>query len=289
MKNILTLENVSITIDKKEILKDVTFTVNSHDFIFLTGNNGSGKSSLLNVIAQDYRRHPYVNGEILYNGNINFQDYDVLSKKNTSWYKKEICYLRQDQLFTGSIFNYFYCIMDPIKENEKEIKRLPSIINDIQEFLGLDKKIITQQDVLDLFIENDFLLERIKENNGKKFLNQSINENLSGGEKKIVEILAAIMRAKNDSIKLLLIDEPFNHLDVKNIKRAVQLILSLRKLNPDLAIIVTTHCMAFPTPCSGVTDAIEEEYFKHYVISEGILRNAYGNEKYEQGKCFINI
>ncbi|MGD9153482.1 MAG: ATP-binding cassette domain-containing protein [Gammaproteobacteria bacterium] len=52
----LRIENVSLTVPscEKNIINNVTFEVHQGDFIILLGSNGSGKSSLLNLISRVY-------------------------------------------------------------------------------------------------------------------------------------------------------------------------------------------------------------------------------------------
>ena len=247
--------------------------IDSHDFLFMTGNNGCGKSTFMNIIAkyQPLESASYkVSGRIDYNGNKNYPNYDLLCKKDSQWYNREIYYLKQNAELHGTIFQNFQIVLDPI--NKK----------------------ITKSDVLKEFENYAVFRDRFENNQQRKwfqkdFLDLPINS-LSGGQRKIVEILAMIMRARISSIKLLLIDEPFNHLDVKNIKKVVELILDVRKTNPDLAIIVATHCMAFPSPCAGIGEQnqIEKEHFKHYVVTDGTIRPATENEPYKQGSCFLD-
>lgn len=44
-------ENVSVTIDGKHILKNITCTINSGDFIVIVGPNGAGKSTFFDMIS----------------------------------------------------------------------------------------------------------------------------------------------------------------------------------------------------------------------------------------------
>ncbi len=52
-KALISYEGVAISHDEYEVVKDVTFSVYPQDFIFLTGNVGSGKSSILRTIYKD--------------------------------------------------------------------------------------------------------------------------------------------------------------------------------------------------------------------------------------------
>ena len=270
---LLKTEKLAISIQNHILLKDVSIEINPHDFLFVTGNNGSGKSTFMNIIAkyQPPESAIYsVSGKLEYNGNKDYPSYNLLSKRESQWYNREICYLKQNAELHGTIFQNFQIVLEPIK------------------------KIVTKSEVLKEFQKYGVFKERLENNQKRKwfqkdFLDQPINS-LSGGQRKIIEILAMIMRARISSIKLLLIDEPFNHLDVKNIKKVVELILEIRKINPDLAIVVSTHCMAFPSPCAGIGDKnqIEKEHFKHYVVTDETIRPASEDEPYKQGSCFLD-
>jgi putative tryptophan/tyrosine transport system ATP-binding protein len=53
--NMIELKNISLQLYKNTILSDISFSVNSGDFVIVLGNNGSGKSSLLKLITQHYQ------------------------------------------------------------------------------------------------------------------------------------------------------------------------------------------------------------------------------------------
>ena len=61
IKPLIELENVSISLDDKEILKEVNFKANTGDFIYIIGKVGSGKSSLLKTL---YGELPITEGSI---------------------------------------------------------------------------------------------------------------------------------------------------------------------------------------------------------------------------------
>ena len=46
-KNILDIQSLNYTINKKVIISDISFNVNEGDFISIIGPNGSGKARLL--------------------------------------------------------------------------------------------------------------------------------------------------------------------------------------------------------------------------------------------------
>ena len=61
----MNVNNLSVSIDGNDIIKNVTFTLNSSDKVGLVGINGSGKSTLLKTLAGEI---PYDNGNINYLG-----------------------------------------------------------------------------------------------------------------------------------------------------------------------------------------------------------------------------
>ncbi len=72
--------------------------------------------------------------------------------------------------------------------------------------------------------------------------NQKIKNNVSFGEGKIVHIISRILKLEASS--LLILDEPLNHLSFKNSKVFNDLILEEIQRNPQLSIIMVSHCRA---------------------------------------------
>ncbi len=67
MNEIFSVENLSMTIDKKVIFEDVTFKIYSGEIIGLLGHNGVGKSTMQRIIAN---RENAQSGTIINNGRI---------------------------------------------------------------------------------------------------------------------------------------------------------------------------------------------------------------------------
>lgn len=67
----LTIENLCVRVEEKEILKDFSLTINPGEIHVIMGPNGSGKSTLANVIAG----HPTYE---VTDGRIIFKDQDIL-------------------------------------------------------------------------------------------------------------------------------------------------------------------------------------------------------------------
>ncbi len=63
----LELKNISVVKNKKEILKDISFSLKPHTLTVIIGKNGSGKSTLLSCLT----------GESKYQGTIHYDDKDL--------------------------------------------------------------------------------------------------------------------------------------------------------------------------------------------------------------------
>ena len=59
----LSLKSVSLKLDNRQILKDVSLEINEGDIVSVIGPNGAGKSTLLNVLTGDISPD---SGDIIY-------------------------------------------------------------------------------------------------------------------------------------------------------------------------------------------------------------------------------
>ena len=75
-KNILDIQSLNYTINKKVIISDISFNVNEGDFISIIGPNGSGKSTLIKLISDDIKAD---SGFI-----------EILGKKLADWHPIEL-------------------------------------------------------------------------------------------------------------------------------------------------------------------------------------------------------
>lgn len=60
------VKNLSLTIDRKKILKDISFSIEKGKYVAVVGPNGAGKSSLLKSLGMLYKGN--TTGDVLYNG-----------------------------------------------------------------------------------------------------------------------------------------------------------------------------------------------------------------------------
>jgi len=112
------LENINLCKNKQVILQDIQVTLCSDDFILMTGQNGSGKSTFLKIIAGLLKPD-------------SFKLNDINAKKKISWHhskkflRRYFCYLHQTPyLFSGTVFeNIAYglksCSLNKAEINDK--------------------------------------------------------------------------------------------------------------------------------------------------------------------------
>lgn len=82
MNNTINIENLSVNIDNKKILKDLDFNINSNGLYAVCGVSGSGKTTLINCILN----------EIEFDGNINVLGKNV-NQKNINYIRKNVSVL----------------------------------------------------------------------------------------------------------------------------------------------------------------------------------------------------
>ncbi|WP_125766945.1 ABC transporter ATP-binding protein [Lapidilactobacillus wuchangensis] len=91
---ILTLKNVSYTVDQQQIIPDLNLTVAANDFLTITGPSGCGKSTLLKLIAS---LATPTSGEIIFAGK-NQLDYE------RPLYRQQVSYcFQQPTLFDQTV------------------------------------------------------------------------------------------------------------------------------------------------------------------------------------------
>lgn len=220
--SILQLENVSFSANGKLILDNINFSVEDGDYILLSGFNGSGKSTLLKLIADDIDVLQYRSAKV--KGHIyDAEHHDILDTKQRERFGKHICYVPQVDCFIGT-----------------------TVLEELQIILSFGNIRAKKEDVLDILqkLHLDKILLKIDTTTKSidKVFKMKI-ERLSGGQKKLVSIIGALIRC--EQADLCLIDEPLNNLDIAHVRQVCNL---LTYINRDLkkAIVLVTHCRVFP-------------------------------------------
>jgi len=204
--SLLEIKNLHAGVDGHEILKGVNLQLNAGEVHSIMGPNGSGKSTLAQVLA---RRETFqvTQGEILFNGR------DLLAMKP------------EEAACEGLFLAFQYPVEIPGISNAYFLR---SALNAVRKYRGEDE--MDAMDFLPLLREKMKLLEM-----DEKFLNRSVNEGFSGGEKKRNEILQMAMLEP----KLAVLDETDSGLDIDALRIVAEGVNAMR--SPDRAILVVTH------------------------------------------------
>lgn len=202
----LKIDNLKASVEGKEILKGINLEVHPGEVHAIMGPNGSGKSTLSSVIAgrEDYD----VDG-----GSISFLKEDLLDLEP------------EERAHLGVFLSFQYPIEIPGVSVTNFIK---TSINETRKAKGLDP--MPAKEMLKMMREKMELLEM-----DRKFLNRSLNEGFSGGEKKRNEIFQMAMLEP----KLAILDETDSGLDIDALKIVANGVNKLK--TKDNAVIVITH------------------------------------------------
>lgn len=198
----LKIENLSTSIDGKDILKNFYLNINDGEVHALMGPNGTGKSTLSKVILNN-KKYQKLSGKII------FDDVDITN-------------MSTDEIARKGIFlcNQLPCEIDGVTTadflrtalNEKEevslyqyIKKIDSAVKDLK----MDENMI----------------------------HRSMNKGFSGGEKKKNEIL----QLKVLEPKFIILDELDSGLDVDSLKIVCENINSYLKEHENTSVLIITH------------------------------------------------
>ena len=202
----LTIKDLKVGVENKQILKGLDLTVNAGEVHAIMGPNGSGKSTLANVLAG---RDSYetVSGTIQYEG-------------------RDLFELAPEERAREGIFLAFqYPVEIPGVNN---IYLLKAALNGIRKHQG--------EGALDAVEFLQVVREKMKlVKMDESLLNRSVNEGFSGGEKKRNEIFQmAVLEPR-----LAILDETDSGLDIDALKTVAEGVNTLR--SEIRAIVIVTH------------------------------------------------
>ena len=211
--NLITLENITKSYSEKILVNNISLGINEGDKIGLIGVNGTGKSTLLKIIA-----------------GVEEADSGNITKPN----KVRIEYLPQNPYYDESatvleqVFKGTSSEMRLLCDYQKVLDKLSLEYND-----SLNNELIKLQDKIDslklwdLESEAKTVLTKLGVNN----FNQKVAE-LSGGQRKRISLASALITP----CELLILDEPTNHLDNDTISWLEEYLN-----NKNISLLMITH------------------------------------------------
>lgn len=206
MKPILTIDNLRAGIEGREILKGISLTINAGEVHAIMGPNGSGKSTLASVLAgrEDYA---------VIDGSVRFAEADLLEMSP------------EDRSREGLFLAFQYPVEIPGVSTANFLK---TAVSEHRKHRGLPP--LDPGSFLKLMREKMALVEM-----DPSFLQRSLNEGFSGGEKKRNEVFQMAMLEP----KLAVLDETDSGLDIDALRIVADGVNALR--SSENAFLVITH------------------------------------------------
>ena len=202
----LDIKNLNVSVEDKQILRDLSLNVGSGEVHAIMGPNGSGKSTIAHTLAGN------PNYEII-SGDVNFNEKDLLEMDPS------------ERSLSGLFLAFQYPIELPGVTNASYLKQ---IVNVHRKHRGENP--IEAGDFLKLLKEKSSRL-----NIPMDMHSRFVNAGFSGGEKKKNEVLQLDLLNPN----LVIMDETDSGLDVDALKSTSEAVNQLRSSNRSFIII--TH------------------------------------------------
>lgn len=205
------VEHLTKSVGDKTVFRDLSFIIHEEDRIGIIGVNGTGKTTLLDVIS----------GRLGFDG-----DRSPFTRKNDY----RMAYLTQDPDFDDD-----KTVLDTVLSNDL---REMQLIRDYEQLTSQYdesnqaklEKVMAEMDALNAW-EVESHVKTVLTKLGLSDLNQKVGD-LSGGLRRRVQ-LAQTLLGDDD---LLLLDEPTNHLDIDTIEWLQQFLKSSKK-----TVLFITH------------------------------------------------
>jgi ATP-binding cassette subfamily F protein 3 len=241
------LNNITVSFSGLPIFSQVSFLINQKDKIGLVGINGSGKTTMLKVLA----------------GIMEPETGEAVIPQN-----KRIGYLPQEMALKNrrTVFKEAIVAFEEVHETKKEIDKLNSLISEREDFeskeyKGLVERLVELNDKFQIIGGHDMEGETEKVLTGLGFDREDFDrplETFSYGWQMRVELAKILLKDPD----LLLLDEPTNHLDIESIQWLENF---LKDFNG--AVMLVSHDRAFLDNITTRTIEIERGKIFDYKTS----------------------
>lgn len=246
VETIIEVKNLVKNYGTKEILKNISFSINKGEIVSIIGESGAGKSTLMRCL----------NGlEEVNSGSINFYGTDITKLKTSdkNEIKKQMAYVFQDLNIIDNMF-----VIDNV---------LVPFLNR-KNFIDVLLNRFTKEE----YERALYCLEKV----GISKLAYTKAKYLSGGEKQRV----AIARSLAPNVELILADEPISSLDERNSSQIMKIFKRIN-IKKNKTIILNLHNVEIAKKFSDKILALKNGeiffYKKSEEVNEDDIREVYQN------------
>tara|TARA_B100000579_G_scaffold278244_1_gene230164 strand:- start:123 stop:896 length:774 start_codon:yes stop_codon:yes gene_type:complete len=240
----LNLESVSLKLDNRQILKDVSLEINEGEIVSVIGPNGAGKSTLLNVLTGDINPD---SGEI---------SYDNKQLKQISI---------QERAFTRSVMSQMQTLVFNFS------------VKDVIEMGWLQRGNSDFSNNFSMAFENV-----TKECNVHNLIHRKFNS-LSGGEQRRVHFARTLLQlwrpSESNDPRYLLLDEPTANLDLSSEMLLMNILKKRASLN--VGILVILHDLNLASHFADKIAIIKDGEIMAFGEPEKIMEDAFLTSIYE--------
>lgn len=233
---LLTVENLSKSFGEKLLFENISFGINAGQKTALIARNGTGKTSLLNIITGSALADA---GKVVFRNDVRMAYLPQNPLMNETMTVREYVFASENK-YVQAVNNYEKALLN--------IQLSPSTLHEKQ----LQDAMNTMDTIGAWDYENRVkeILSRLEVNDLDKTIAM-----LSGGERKKI----ALSKVLIDDTNLLILDEPTNHLDIKMIEWLEEF---LSKQN--LSILMVTHDRYFlDNVCHDIIEIDKGQLFRY--------------------------
>ncbi len=229
MNALLSVRNLRVYVEDKEIIRGIDLNVGKGEFHVIMGPNGSGKSTLALAIMGHPRYR--VEGDLIYMGE-DIKELEVDSRARRGIF---LAFQHPEEVEGVRIIDYLRLVLEKVRGVPRE-KSYDMVVDKAKEVN------LTEDD-----------------------LRRYINVGFSGGERKRLEILQALLLEPS----LIILDEPDSGVDVDSLSL---ISAKLREMNDQgRAILLITHY-------GRILQHIDPERVKVHILKDGKIALSGGEE-----------
>ncbi len=259
---IIGTDHLNLSFGEKDLLRDVSFSVNQGEKLSIVGVNGAGKSTLMRLL---YRR------DIPYTGNI------FIAKGKTIGHLEQQSSLDPEM----SVYEAALSVFSALSADEKHLEELSEQLNQ-----NHSDELIARYTRLQQKFERDGGYEYKSRAKGtlismgfsEEMLQFKISA-LSGGQRTILQLSLLLLEEPD----ILLLDEPTNHLDIKSLEWLEEKLKKIRSM-----VLLISHDRLFLDHVTTKTLEIENTHAKLYSVPYSQYRIEKEREREIQERQYKN-